>query len=109
MNFLDLDRALCENPPIGFQDAEIWRVHFHVPVDSESLGLLGTTRDDLRKALAQVQLLNYAPHLEVETYTWGVLPTGEKPTLVEGISRELRATQLLLANLQLNQSGLSVV
>ncbi len=109
VNFLDLDRALCENPPAGFSDAETWRVHFHVPVDTESLGLLGTTRDDLRKALAQVQLLNYAPHLEVETYTWGVLPTGEKPSLVEGISRELRATQLLLANLQLNQSGLSVV
>ena len=109
VHILDLDHALCENPPAGFRDAETWRVHFHVPVDAESLGLLGTTRADLRKALMQVQALNYAPHLEVETYTWAVLPTGEKPSLVEGISRELRATQLLLANLQLNQSGLSIV
>ncbi len=109
IHFLDLDRSLCENPPVGFSDAETWRVHFHVPVDAESLGLLSTTRADLRKALAQVQLLNYAPHLEVETYTWGVLPSGEKPSLVEGISRELRATQMLLANLQLNRSGLSIV
>ena len=109
VSVLDLDRALCENPPAGFSDAETWRVHFHVPVDAESLGLLGTTRADLRKALMQVLALNYAPHLEVETYTWAVLPTGEKPSLVEGISRELRATQLLLANLQLNKSGLSVV
>ena len=109
IHFLDLDRSLCENPPAEFGDAEIWRVHFHVPVDAESLGLLGTTRADLRKALRQVQALNYAPHLEVETYTWGVLPTGEKPSLVKGISGELRATQLLLANLQLNQSGLSIL
>lgn len=109
LSYLDLDKAICVQPPAGFHDAEIWRVHFHVPVDTESLGLLGTTRADLRKALLQVQALNYAPHLEVETYTWGVLPSGEKPNLVEGISRELRATQLLLANLRLNQGGLTVL
>ena len=109
VHFLDLDRAICEHPPEGFSDAETWRVHFHVPVDAESLGPLFTTRDDLRKALLQIQLLNYAPHLEVETYTWGVLPSGEKPSLVEGISRELCATQLLLGNLELNKSGLSIL
>ncbi len=109
VHILDLDRGLCETPPAGFRDAETWRVHFHVPVDAESLGLLGTTRADLRKALMQIQALNYAPHLEVETYTWAVLPSGEKPALVEGISRELRSAHLLLANLQLNQSGLSIV
>ncbi len=85
------------------------RVHFHVPVDAESLGQLGTTRADLRKALLQVATpqLRAAPgcrnvHLDV-------LPSGEKPTLVEGITRELRATQLLLANLRLTKDGLSVV
>ena len=109
LSYLDLDKAICEQPPAGFHDAETWRVHFHVPVDAESLGLLGTTRSDLRKALMQVQALNYAPHLEVETYTWGVLPSGEKPSLVEGISRELRSTQLMLANLRLNKDGLSVI
>lgn len=109
LSYLDLDKAICAQPPEGFRDAEIWRVHFHVPVDAESLGQLGTTRADLRKALTQVQLLNYAPHLEVETYTWDVLPSGEKPTLVDGITRELRATQLLLANLRLTKDGLSVV
>ena len=109
LSYLDLDKAICEQPPAGFHDAETWRVHFHVPVDAESLGLLGTTRSDLRKALMQVQALNYAPHLEVETYTWGVLPSGEKPALVEGISRELRSTQLMLANLRLNKDGLSVI
>ena len=109
VHLLDLNREICEHPPLGFSDAETWRVHFHVPVDAESLGPLYTTRDDLRKALSQIQLLNYAPHLEVETYTWGVLPTGEKPLFVEGIAKELRATQLLLGNLELNKNGLSVL
>jgi len=109
VHVLDLEKSLCERPPVGFQDAETWRVHFHVPVDAESLGPLFTTRDDLRKALVQIQLLNYAPHLEVETYTWGILPSGEKPSLVEGIAKELRATQLLLGNLALNKNGLSAL
>jgi hypothetical protein len=109
VHFIDLDQAICEQPPTEFRDAETWRVHFHVPVDTESLGPLFTTRDDLRKALQQVQLLNYAPHLEVETYTWGVLPSGEKPSIVDGIAKELRATQLLLGNLALNKNGLSIL
>jgi hypothetical protein len=109
VHFIDLDQAICEQPPTEFRDAETWRVHFHVPVDTESLGPLFTTRDDLRKALQQVQLLNYAPHLEVETYTWGVLPSEEKPSIVDGIAKELRATQLLLGNLALNKNGLSIL
>ena len=44
---LDLDRGLCESPPEEFRDAEIWRIHFHVPVDKETLGPLNTTRPDL--------------------------------------------------------------
>jgi hypothetical protein len=40
--------------------------------------------------------LPYAPHLEVETYTWGVLPGEARPGLVDGIAAELRATRTLL-------------
>lgn len=97
---LDLDPLLCESPPEEFRRAETWRVHFHVPVDRESLGPLKTTRPDLIRALAAVRELDYAPHLEVETYTWEVLPGGEKPDLVDGISREMAATHELLAQLR---------
>lgn len=94
----DLNEELCTQPSAGFQDAEAWRVHFHVPVNQESIGMLGTTRPELVQALAAVRELDYAPHLEVETYTWGVLPNEEKPSLVNGLLAELNATLELLSD-----------
>jgi sugar phosphate isomerase/epimerase len=92
----DLTRELCLDPPAAFLDAAAWRVHFHVPVNEERLGPLGTTRPQLEAALAAVAKLDYAPHLEVETYTWGVLPAGGRPPVVEGIAKELAATRKML-------------
>ena len=93
----DLTAELCASPPDAFCEADAWRIHFHVPVHQESLGGLGTTRGDLKRALAVVAELEYAPHLEVETYTWGVLPDGiGKPSLVDSLVQELSATQALL-------------
>jgi len=102
----DLTHEHCESPPSDFAEAKEWRVHFHVPVNARAVGRLGTTRPDLERALAAVAALEYAPHLEVETYTWGVLPSGEKPDLVEGLLQELMATGVLLGNLRLGRSGL---
>ena len=97
LRHIDLDRELAESPPERWLEADSWRVHFHVPVDAESLGPLGTTRDDLRRALACVAVdLDYEPHLEVETYTWEVLPGTERPDLVSGLTAELNATAQLL-------------
>jgi hypothetical protein len=93
---IDLNDALVTAPPAAFRDAEAWRVHFHVPVDAERLGPLGTTRPQLIEALAVVPELEYAPHLEVETYTWEVLPGGGRMELVDGFARELAATRQLL-------------
>lgn len=94
---LDLTRELALTPPADFANADCWRIHFHVPVDAERIGPLETTRADLKKALDAVTKLTYAPHLEVETYTWNVLPGGDKPDLVTGLARELSATRDLLA------------
>lgn len=101
-------RAVCEDlstdvaldPNCDDASAALWRVHFHVPVDAEELGPLRTTRRDLQAALAATARLNYAPHLEVETYTWTVMPGQENPDLVSGIARELAATDRLLAPLR---------
>lgn len=93
---VDLDTSLATSPPPEFRDASMWRVHFHVPVDAEHLGPLGTTRGELKRALAVIPELEYAPHLEVETYTWEVLPGGGTPNIVEGFTRELLATKRLL-------------
>ncbi len=96
---VDLSRPLALEPPDDYLQAETWRVHFHVPVNVEAIGPLKTTRPDLQRALAAVADLDYAPHLEVETYTWGVLPGEDKPSLVEGLTAELQATHTLLASL----------
>lgn len=96
VKWLDLDAVLLEQTPAEFAHADVWRVHFHVPVDAERLGPLGTTRPDLERALAAVYAMPYAPHLEVETYTWEVLPQGGRPEVVAGFARELIATRALL-------------
>ncbi|HEY8610390.1 MAG TPA: metabolite traffic protein EboE [Roseomonas sp.] len=67
-----------------------WRVHFHVPVFHDDLAGFATTQSDLRRILALQRQEGISPHLEVETYTWDVLP----PELCrigvsEAIAREL--------------------
>lgn len=99
LRVVDLTESLVTEPSPEFLDADMWRVHYHVPVDAENLGPLGTTRNDVRTALRAVAALDYAPHLEVETYTWEVLPGGEKPDLVTGLARELTATRELLGEI----------
>ncbi|MGZ0165831.1 MAG: metabolite traffic protein EboE [Planctomycetales bacterium] len=96
---VDLTEDTALSPPDSFATAEEWRVHFHVPVNAESLGPLQTTRGDLKKALATVRDLDYAPHLEVETYTWEVLPDGRQTSLVDGLTAEVEATRTLLDGL----------
>jgi sugar phosphate isomerase/epimerase len=76
-----------------------WRIHYHVPVDAERIGPLRTTRSELVRALAAIKTLDYAPHLEVETYTWPVLPGADPVDLAAGIARELIATRLLIGSI----------
>jgi hypothetical protein len=93
---VDLTDEFISNPSPEFLSAEQWRVHFHVPVDADRFGPLSTTRPALTKSLQAVAALNYAPHLEVETYTWEVLPGTGPVDLVAGLARELVATRRLL-------------
>lgn len=96
---VDLTKEAALTPDADFAAADEWRIHFHVPVNAESLGPLETTRPDLKTALETVKTLTDCPHLEVETYTWEVLPGAEKPSLVDGLAEEIRATRRLLNNL----------
>lgn len=92
----DLSQELALDPPSDWQQAEKWRVHFHVPVDADHLGPLGTTRPELIRALHAFGQLPYEPHLEVETYTWPVLPGVASRDVTRGMARELIATRDLL-------------
>jgi sugar phosphate isomerase/epimerase len=93
---VDLSHEFLASPGPDFLAARPWRVHFHVPVDAERIGPLRTTRADLVRALAAVGRLPYRPHLEVETYTWPVMPGVERAPLAESLARELLATRDLL-------------
>ena len=86
--FEDLDAALASEA-WRIRDSE-WRVHFHVPVFLETLDGFASTQAFVREALALHRLRNRSPHLEVETYTWSVLPEHERRAPVEAaIAREL--------------------
>jgi sugar phosphate isomerase/epimerase len=81
-----------------------WRIHFHVPVHRAEVAGFATTRDAITPALAAALAApGPLPHLEVETYTWGVLPGDERASgdaaLVDGIARELAWAIDLLAAL----------
>jgi hypothetical protein len=51
-----------------------WRTHFHVPVFLDDLGPFRTTRFAIEEALAVHARAPVSDHLEIETYTWDVIP-----------------------------------
>jgi len=71
------------------KDVAEWRAHFHVPVFFEDLGLLRSTQSDIRQVLELQQKTPLTQHLEVETYTWGVLPKSLQLPQAGSIAREL--------------------
>jgi sugar phosphate isomerase/epimerase len=87
----DLPQALTELPA-----RNAWRVHFHVPLHARPAAPLSATTDVLRAAIAALQSTvdGTLPHVEVETYTWSVLPetagNGGDTALIRGIAAELR-------------------
>jgi hypothetical protein len=86
--FEDLDAALASEA-WRRGDCE-WRVHFHVPVFLEALDGFASTQAFVREALALHRQRSRSPHLEVETYTWSVLPEHHRAAPVEAaIAREL--------------------
>lgn len=68
-----------------------WRVHFHVPIFLDDLGRFSTTQDFIRDMLARQRAAPVTRHLEVETYTWDVLPPEYRNVDVDAaIVRELQ-------------------
>lgn len=73
-----------------------WRTHYHVPIFMEHYGLLNSTQEGIREVLDYWKTHPFTPHLEVETYTWGVLPEGLQLSLEENLARELEWVQVYL-------------
>ena len=85
--FVDLANALDSiEEAMGAE----WRSHFHVPIFLENMEHFSTTQDFLREILALHRESPISTHLEVETYTWDVLPEQYRSVdLGSAIAREL--------------------
>lgn len=83
----DLPDALSE---LERDDAAEWRIHYHVPIFVAGFGQLSSTQDDILPALERLLRDGSSRHLEIETYTWEVLPEGLKADVVTSIEREYR-------------------
>ncbi len=83
--FPDLPDALAAAVP-----PSEWRVHFHVPLFTERHGEALSTQAENRALLALAAAGDVSPHLEIETYTWDVLPEPLRGDLLGSIEREYR-------------------
>lgn len=87
--YLDLPEAFAAFDA-GAEHGNEWRIHFHVPVFRAELDGFASTQPALTQALAWLAQHGGVPHLEVETYTWNVLPERHRGEPVErAIAREL--------------------
>jgi hypothetical protein len=74
-----------------------WRTHIHVPVFLDDLGPFRTTRFAIEDALKFHKAKPVSRQLEIETYTWDVLPDSLKTgDIVDYVCRELEWVQAQL-------------
>jgi hypothetical protein len=94
----DLDLAINQEKQQSM-NADEWRIHFHVPLHASPGNGLGDTRKHVTDTLDWLaENSDQCTHLEMETYTWEVLPeelrSGE---VVEQVTREYKWTLDALA------------
>jgi hypothetical protein len=87
VRYRDLDVALSAAAP-----AEEWRVHFHIPLHCPATEWFEPTTDHL---LGVLEVLKADPrlcqHLELETYTWEVMPAALKSgSVVDQLAAEYK-------------------
>ncbi|WP_033366203.1 metabolite traffic protein EboE [Mastigocladopsis repens] len=84
-HYTDLEQAL---PDLEHTKASQWRIHFHVPIFIRDYQLFESTQDGISSVLDLLQKNPGCNHLEIETYTWEVLPQEMKLDLLASIQRE---------------------
>jgi len=87
LNLEDAFAAFEKNPKLKRE----WRTHVHVPVFLDKIGEhFETTRFAIEDALKFHKKNKLSPQLEIETYTWDVLPASMKSgDIVDYVQREL--------------------
>ena len=107
IRFKDLNEALMSPLAQSATPADEWRVHFHIPLHSRPPGEFESTADHV---LALFKLLGNQPdlcsHLEMETYTWAVLPEQLKSrSVTDQVVAEYKWTLARLAEHRLAPAG----
>jgi hypothetical protein len=101
--YLDLDQALRLSTAPEAAGEEEWRIHFHVPLHCGASKIFETTEDHL---LGVMDILRQEPslcsHIEMETYTWEVMPSAMKADIVDQLVAEYAWTLR-----EMNQRGLA--
>ncbi|MGC1515949.1 MAG: metabolite traffic protein EboE [Maribacter sp.] len=72
------------------------RAHYHVPIFLERYGALFSTQDHIIKTMEVLKRNKVTEHLEIETYTWEVLPADAKEALSVSIVREIEWLKSIL-------------
>jgi hypothetical protein len=93
IQYKDLDQAIKEYSADMFDE---WRIHFHVPLFLANYGLLGSTQNEIKETLAVQKSMPFTRHLEIETYTWAVLPADFQAPIHESIAREIEWVKAIL-------------
>ncbi|HEV2694254.1 MAG TPA: metabolite traffic protein EboE, partial [Verrucomicrobiae bacterium] len=93
--YRDLPEAL-ENSKLKLKNSKLpdWRIHFHVPLHAPAAAPFENTNDHLLGVFDELAVNpQLCSHLEMETYTWEVLPAELKSqSVVEQLAQEYRWT-----------------
>jgi len=85
--FPDLSPALKN---IFTTNAEEWRMHFHVPVFTGNYNGIYSTSEEIKKVFEHLKKNQFTNHLEIETYTWDILPEPMKSEITDSIEKEYK-------------------
>lgn len=94
LRYLDLSDALAAAP--ATVDGQ-WRIHFHVPIFVDKYGRFASTQPEIARMLDAVRQRRGCSQLEIETYTWDVLPAPLKEDLLDSLQREYEWVTHVLA------------
>ncbi|WP_281322584.1 metabolite traffic protein EboE [Flavobacterium aestivum] len=106
LKFDDLGKGIEAMNCIDFEEL---RTHFHVPIFVEDFQLLQSTQNEIISVLESWCKKEFTKHLEIETYTWQVLPSHLQTDLVESIERELEWVMNTIANETFKKNSYSAI
>lgn len=100
LKFQDLKPGIAAMKNADFEEL---RTHFHVPIFLSYYQGLSSTQDDILAAMNLWMKKPFTSHLEVETYTWDVLPAQLLMDLKQAIQRELSWVLALIESKEENK------